>query len=71
MTEAELALFPIIPDVPDSGSLSVVFLEEFYLTLLSTIPYISDPFTCESDGEGSGGACQDDRPDTGMLYPRG
>ena len=70
MTEAELALLPVIPDVPDTGTLSVVFPEDYYLTILASIQYIPDPFTCGSGG-GSDGPCEDDRPDTGMLYPRG
>lgn len=70
MTEAELALLDVIPDVPDIDTLSVVFLEDFYLILLSSIQYIPDVSTCGSGG-GSDGPCEDDRPDTGMLYPRG
>ena len=72
-----LASIPYIPDIPDNGSVSIVFLENFYLTLLASIPYIPDPLICGSDGGGSGdgggsdGSCEDPRPETGMLYPRG
>lgn len=36
------------------------------------VTYANTPvIRCSSNGGGSDGPCEDDRPDTGMLYPRG
>ena len=72
MTEAELALLDVIPDAGAPGTPSVVFPDGFYLTIYGSMPYLPDPSICGSGGGGGGGGpCEDDRPDTGMLYPRG
>ena len=75
MTEAELALLPYIEDIPDDGSLFLFFPEQFFITQLGSWPYIPDVDICASNDGGSGGGsdgpCEDDRPNTGMLYPRG
>ena len=40
--------------------------------LVKFLPLFLDPVcTGNSGGGGSGGSCEDPRPDTGMLYPRG
>ena len=35
------------------------------------IPFFLVPICTDDGSDGSDGPCEDDRPETGMLYPRG
>ena len=41
------------------------------LTAQMTLPIVDAIRVLPTSSGGSGGSCEDDRPETGMLYPRG
>lgn len=62
------AIGEAIPTLTSFQSPFTTILVNYPITLPEVLIHISPP--CGTDGGGSG-ECQDDRPDTGMLYPRG
>lgn len=69
MTEQELDALEIINDPTPNTEfpLLIDISDDFLKTLLNDYPLINAP---DSEGDG-GGECDDGRPNTGMLYPRG
>lgn len=55
-----------LPTVTSFQSPFTSILINYPITLPEVLIHITPP--CATDGSGE---CQDDRPDTGMLYPRG
>jgi len=71
---ADVVLRPISPVIPEAIPPGDNFSLPAEVVLRPFSQVIAIPFSewiGSDNGGGGGGVCEDERPDTGMLYPRG